>query len=48
MISWSLAEMLISLIGYEIEDWRKSLLWFVGVPAILLNFGFFAIYESPK
>ena len=48
MISWSIAEMFIALIVYEIPDWRISLRWFLGVPALVLNVTYFLIYESPK
>ena len=48
MISWSIAEMLLALVLYEVSEWRIFLRWFVGVPALLLNITYFLIYESPK
>jgi len=48
MVSWSIAEMLLALILYEVTDWRNFVRWFVGVPALVLNITYFLIYESPK
>lgn len=48
MISWSIAEMFIALIVYEVTDWRTCLLWFLGVPALVLNVAYFLVFESPK
>ena len=48
MIAWSIYEMFIALIEYEVTEWRTSLRWFLGVPALVLNITYFLIFESPK
>lgn len=45
---WSIGELLFILIAYFFREWRTQVIYFTGIPLLVLTPLFYWIYESPR